>query len=482
MTVFVADIASYQKGLTPSALLAAGFTGVNVKLSHGMGQKSVAADAHLWLADDRFTHCTFHYLTGEASGAAQAGYAYTRMVEMGGPPGWAHAVDCEADATLGVYLEYVDTMATLLRRPIITYTGRWWWVPRGWTGAPASPWLWAAPTVGYLSAYPGDGSGQWTAGYGGWADLAAMQYSVAPIGGVAVSQTAIRSETMWRMMRGEVPVTINSLPASTSLLAEIDTLAPNRSRASDGTIGDSAHAQDVSDHNPDETGDTGSASDTDSIDEVHARDVTAAGPWPGGWLAENIVQIILARCRAGLEPRVRYLIYNRRIWTRNNEWKQEAYLGANPHDKHFHVSFMYGSGSSLANPENITAPWGILTAYEAEQDMDEAGVIAALNKWAGVGFVNNIVPAPNADDPKRSVVSALRDSRLGYEWVLKQVSPAVAALKLELDGLTVTVDVPALAAAIAAQLPPVSGGITPEQVEDALRNVLRFGIDAPHTP
>src|SRR6188768_3929596 len=71
MTTYVADIASYQKGLTPSALLAAGFTGVNVKVSHGMGQKSVAPDAHDWLADKRFTHSTFHYLTGEASGAAQ---------------------------------------------------------------------------------------------------------------------------------------------------------------------------------------------------------------------------------------------------------------------------------------------------------------------------------------------------------------------------------------------------------------------------
>src|SRR6185369_13629209 len=113
---------------------------------------------------------------------------------------------------------------------------------------------------------------------------------------------------------------------------------PGRDKASDGTIGNAAHQQEASDHNPDETGNTGGAEDSDSINEVHARDIDASGPWPADWSMERIVQTVLARCRAGLEKRVRYIIYNRRIWTKNNGWRQEEYLGSNPHDKHAHFS------------------------------------------------------------------------------------------------------------------------------------------------
>src|SRR5207342_1098956 len=105
--------------------------------------------------------------------------------------------------------------------------------------------------------------------------------------------------------------------------------------------------------------------DADSINEVHGRDVDKSGPWPSGWSMERFVQIILARCRSGVEKRLDYIIYNRRIWSRSNGWVEREYTGSNPHDHHAHFSFRYGSGSGTSNPENITAPWGMLAAVQA---------------------------------------------------------------------------------------------------------------------
>jgi hypothetical protein len=158
---------------------------------------------------------------------------------------------------------------------------------------------------------------------------------------------------------------VNSLPVSTSLVEEINWLAPGRDKSSDGTVGDKAHADTSSDHNLDESGRTPSE-DSDSIDEAHARDVDASGPWPPGWSMERIVQIILSMARLGLLPGLQNVIYNRRIWSRSWGWTKRAYTGSNPHDKHGHFGFRYGSGSGLSNPENFRGPWGIRDAREDE--------------------------------------------------------------------------------------------------------------------
>jgi hypothetical protein len=151
------------------------------------------------------------------------------------------------------------------------------------------------------------------------------------------------------------------IPAAKSLFAEFNTLSPNRDKASDGAVGDLSHQQSTSDHNPDETGSTGSSSDSDKINEVHAIDVDKDLKHPTKTM-EWCVQTILTRCRSGAEKRLKYVIYNRRIWAASSGWKQAAYSGVNPHDHHAHFSFRYGSGATQANPENITSPWGLVTA------------------------------------------------------------------------------------------------------------------------
>lgn len=207
MTLHLLDVASYQTGLRLEDVKAAGFRAVKFKLSHGVTLKAVMAGLPAWVDRARTLGLgvsTFHYLTDDASGSAQAAWAYRQLTQIGGPQHIAHEVDCEADATWQVLRDYVAAFQDMLGRRVAVYTGRWWWQPRGWNGANLTPYLSAAPNVGYLSGYPGDDSPHWTAGYGGWPRLSVLQYAVAPLpgGSVEVSKSAIRDLTVWAGLTG----------------------------------------------------------------------------------------------------------------------------------------------------------------------------------------------------------------------------------------------------------------------------------------
>lgn len=124
------------------------------------------------------------------------------------------------------------------------------------------------------------------------------------------------------------------VPAGLQLFAEFDTIAPTRDHTSDGTIGDSAHQKEVSDHNPDSEG------------AVRAIDVDNTLNTPGLTM-EDVVQFLLTRGRSGAEKRITYMIYERRIWSQDNAWKQVAYTGSSPHTEHAHFSFSHND--TLAN-------------------------------------------------------------------------------------------------------------------------------------
>lgn len=140
------------------------------------------------------------------------------------------------------------------------------------------------------------------------------------------------------------------IAAAKSLFAEFDLIDPDRRRLSDGSIGDTAHQHEVSDHNPDETGSV-PIHDADHINEVHAIDVDSEFRDPDLTM-EKVVQFILGRCRLGVEKRLRYVIYNRRIWEADNGWKQRTYTGASAHTEHAHFSFSY-----ITSLEASTVSW-----------------------------------------------------------------------------------------------------------------------------
>lgn len=127
------------------------------------------------------------------------------------------------------------------------------------------------------------------------------------------------------------------------LRAEINHLAPDRSTASDGAIGDKAHAATDSDHNPNDA----------SV--VCARDFTH-NPGRGADMHR-----ISRRIVAVLPPALKYVIWNRQIWSRaraNEGWR--PYTGKNPHTKHMHVSVGRGPDGDSTGPYDDTSPWGLL--------------------------------------------------------------------------------------------------------------------------
>lgn len=113
------------------------------------------------------------------------------------------------------------------------------------------------------------------------------------------------------------------------LLGEINASAPHRSKASDGAIGDPRHQGRTSDHNP-----------CACCGVVTARDFTHDPG--GGFDAHAFADWLGERCRTGQEPRVKYIISNRRICSGQGQGHQAGawrpYRGKNPHTKHVHVS------------------------------------------------------------------------------------------------------------------------------------------------
>lgn len=119
------------------------------------------------------------------------------------------------------------------------------------------------------------------------------------------------------------------------LLTQINRAAPDRSKASDGSIGDAAHASRESDHNPW----VGPASDGKMI--VTARDYThdPAHGFDAYAFAETL--------RLHQDPRLKYVISNGRMFRSYSKviggktypaWSWAPYDGDNPHNKHTHVS------------------------------------------------------------------------------------------------------------------------------------------------
>lgn len=419
MTRYLADHATYQGDLRVADYARAGFTIVNWKLSHGLTDRAVRPEAAIEIASARAQGIgisTFHFLTGDASGYAQARRAFERMISWGAVDGCVHVVDVETnttgpDATLLILRDYIAAMQGFLGRKIMVYTGDWWWQPKGWDVSDLTPYLHAAPNAGYPGSYPGDTATAWRAGWAGWKDLTAMQYAVAPLtypgggtsGDIKVSKSAVRDPAAWSALAGGEMASWILVPSLVSLRGEFNAIAPGRDRSSDGSIGDSAHADSVSDHNPDETGNTGGVEDSDSINEVHAIDVDMSGPWPSGFSMERAVQFLVAECRAGRERRLRYIIFNRRIWSASNDWAQRDYSGSNPHDKHAHFSASY-----VTAQESDTSSWGL-------REMAAMATLDSADKtWLKSSeFTGAMVAAFNA---------ALRDSDSAFAGIMKAIT------------------------------------------------------------
>ena len=124
-------------------------------------------------------------------------------------------------------------------------------------------------------------------------------------------------------------------PSLRALFAEVNQVAPGRNKRSDGSVGDTSHQARLSDHNPDNT----------AGGVVRAIDLTHD---PGGGCDCNQ---LVTRVREGRDPRVAYVIWNRRIMSGQggpSPWVWRSYDGTNPHDHHMHVSIRHTRAAQTA--------------------------------------------------------------------------------------------------------------------------------------
>lgn len=139
-----------------------------------------------------------------------------------------------------------------------------------------------------------------------------------------------------------------------NLRSEINARWPHRDKRSDGWIGDAAHQQRQSDHNPDSHG------------IVHAIDVDRDGIDP---------MVVVNACLRDDWPTT-YVIFNRTIWSATHEFKPRPYTGDNPHTDHIHVSIRYGT-----NWESAKWHWGIATVDPELPAPAPVGPTDEMNEW-----------------------------------------------------------------------------------------------------
>lgn len=141
------------------------------------------------------------------------------------------------------------------------------------------------------------------------------------------------------------------VPNLVELGEQMDKRFPKRDTASDGTWGDKAHALTASSHNGDKSG-TPEWRDGDNVDEVRARDIDKDLKDAGGVTMEHVVQLWVKLARAGRLPHLRYIIFNRRIWHKRDNFTTRVYTGSNPHDKHAHVNSDFSQKADTATGVN----------------------------------------------------------------------------------------------------------------------------------
>ena len=175
-------------------------------------------------------------------------------------------------------------------------------------------------------------------------------------------------------------------PSLAQLRREINARWPGRDKSTDGTIGDAAHSSRASDHNP------------NARRSVNAIDIDEDGI--DAW---GLVDLAIT------DPRVNYVIYERKIWQRKHGFKPRPYSGINAHTKHVHVSII----QSVAAEQN-TAPWGVA----------RIGASSGIKPSTG-GTTTN--PKPNNQSEEDELMALSKET-------LNQIATAVLTVPVTANG------------------------------------------------
>ena len=192
------------------------------------------------------------------------------------------------------------------------------------------------------------------------------------------------------------------------LRKQINTLYPDRSKVSDGAIGDTAHSARTSDHNPDSDG------------VVCAIDITH-DPRHGVDGQELADQLIT-------DARTKYVIFNSRIWkARTGKW--EAYRGANPHKHHVHISVQQETKDKVSD-------WPVRALDDAvsEPKPEKVEVPVSDVPKPAEPSVSTVPSKPPVVEVKPQGVSTL--TKIGA--AAGPVGTAITALGIKIGGIQIT--------------------------------------------
>lgn len=182
------------------------------------------------------------------------------------------------------------------------------------------------------------------------------------------------------------------------LRSQINAQYPKRSKSSDGTIGDAAHASRSSDHNPwVKDGKTGIVTGMDITNDPKNGPVSND-------LAETL--------RASRDPRIKYIISNAQICSGDagpSPWKWRPYSGTNAHRKHVHLSVKPEKASY-----DSVKPWTIIGAVAKPARFIEP--VATVDEPEGDDAPQNIQPQTTAPTIDVETVQRKLD-KLGYHEV-----------------------------------------------------------------
>lgn len=259
------------------------------------------------------------------------------------------------------------------------------------------------------------------------------------------------------------------------LRVQLDQIAPRRSRASDGSIGDAAHATRDSDHNPWLV--------IGGQAYVSARDFTHD---PAGGLDCARLADALQR---GRDPRVKYVIWNRQIMAGAegpSPWRWRPYSGKNPHTHHLHLSVVadlratvripWALPGALITPSPTPRPPAAAPPQE-DDDMtpDQARMLQVVyDQLTGNNFAGWPTWQGGTEEALTLVDLARRDNvetRELHRNLNNGVHPKLDALLNRLDALAAQLQTQA----VPAELDAVEVAATALTVDD-VRRVLREAL------
>lgn len=140
-------------------------------------------------------------------------------------------------------------------------------------------------------------------------------------------------------------MTWRAMASLLTLRDQVNAIAPYRSKASDGLVGDAAHQVEQSDHNPHYVAGVGSDIVT-ALDLTHDPD--------HGFDSYAFAETL----RQHRDKRIKYVISNRRIFSSyavgtTPAWTWRTYSGTDPHTNHVHISVLDAVISDTSTPWNL---------------------------------------------------------------------------------------------------------------------------------